>query len=697
MDTTLLQGLAKLETQDGQKSIKGPNGEDSFNLFNIKDNSGKGYRAYDKAEGSHDAYRVYGSREDSIQDLVGMLERKYPQAFQALQSGDAQKFAEGLKAGGYATDPKYVQKLTGTISSVRAQRGKADTSVAQIGAAGGSATDQLVALRDAGYDDIINDGLAKGYKPEEIVQYLAGAGQAQGQAAHDRRDSQSFLTNVGEGIADKGQQLVRGAKQIMASGDELQQLQAQEAADRADLDKIALRGTGGGKVGSVLPGVAAGVAGTLAAPITGGGSLVALGGAALAGGVGGALEPTVEGESRTQNALVGAGLNAAGAGVGNVVAKALPYTPIAAAYRGAKALKSGEAPMLSGALGDAVKTLEDNGISVAARETSPLLNKIANDAERVVGSGIGQADRVGLRNEQLARALTRRVGDEQGVLDSSYIKSAQQRIGQDFDNALQGVSTDASHFGTSLDGVITSQAKGLQSLQSGQPTKVAQELKARLSAGAVPAEDIKNYRSAIGAELGNPNLDAATRKGYSELHSALTQGLENALPQQNAAKWHEASNQWKHLQALENIVRSTNDSGDITGSKLASAIKQGNFRNAYERGDAPYQDLQRALGALSDGRGGLITNGVDAGAMQALGAYATGGSSLIGAGLTSNMALRLLNSTNPSVRAMIASLSPVKQEALRREGMKAFINVDTGGQAAGLSAAIAAKREREQQ
>ena len=108
MDKSLLQALSMLETRDGQKTIKGPDGADSFNLFNIKDFSGGGYRAHDKAEGSRDAYRVYGSREESIQDLVGLLQRKYPKAYAALETGDAGSFATGLKEGGYATDPKYV-------------------------------------------------------------------------------------------------------------------------------------------------------------------------------------------------------------------------------------------------------------------------------------------------------------------------------------------------------------------------------------------------------------------------------------------------------------------------------------------------------------------------------------------------------------------------------------------------------------
>lgn len=99
--------LAKLETAGGAKTIKGPNGEDSYNLFNIK---GPGFRARDKVEGSNDTYRTYASPEESKADLTSLLARKYPKA---LEAKTPEEFATALKAGGYATDPDYVKKFVG--------------------------------------------------------------------------------------------------------------------------------------------------------------------------------------------------------------------------------------------------------------------------------------------------------------------------------------------------------------------------------------------------------------------------------------------------------------------------------------------------------------------------------------------------------------------------------------------------------
>lgn len=115
IDPAHLLGLAKLETRFGEKSVKG-GGADTRNLFNVKDFSkaGNGIAARDNAEGSNDRYRQYGSYRESAEDLVGLLERKYPAA---LQARSPEEFAQALKQGGYATDPLYERKLANTIRS----------------------------------------------------------------------------------------------------------------------------------------------------------------------------------------------------------------------------------------------------------------------------------------------------------------------------------------------------------------------------------------------------------------------------------------------------------------------------------------------------------------------------------------------------------------------------------------------------
>ena len=109
------------ETGGGKSILPGTN-----NLGNIKDVSGKGVRARDNMTGSNDAYRAYESPDAFAADYVSLIKRKYPGAVGA--GDDAQKFAAALKAGGYAEDPRYVDKL------VAASRTAAPRSLVSRGA-----------------------------------------------------------------------------------------------------------------------------------------------------------------------------------------------------------------------------------------------------------------------------------------------------------------------------------------------------------------------------------------------------------------------------------------------------------------------------------------------------------------------------------------------------------------------------------
>ena len=76
----------------------------SHNVYNIKDPSGKGTRAYDRREGSNDAYRNFQSREEADQEVIALLRRRYPDA---LTATTIEEFTDALRRGGYATDANH--------------------------------------------------------------------------------------------------------------------------------------------------------------------------------------------------------------------------------------------------------------------------------------------------------------------------------------------------------------------------------------------------------------------------------------------------------------------------------------------------------------------------------------------------------------------------------------------------------------
>ena len=117
-----------LETGWGKSVIPGTN-----NLGNIKSTNGRGVYATDNMTGSRDPYRQYASADDFTNDYVRLIKSRYPQAVGAK---DALAFGTALKAGGYAEDPNYAQKVAGmntALPSARAAYDREDpTSIYQF-------------------------------------------------------------------------------------------------------------------------------------------------------------------------------------------------------------------------------------------------------------------------------------------------------------------------------------------------------------------------------------------------------------------------------------------------------------------------------------------------------------------------------------------------------------------------------------
>ena len=118
---------AALETGWGQKIIKDDDGGSSNNLFNIKaDSRWSGEKiTKDTLEFEQGAmvkksepFRTYQSINDSVDDYINFLStnERYQDALQ--DSGNVERFLQGLQKAGYATDPQYADKILGTLKTV---------------------------------------------------------------------------------------------------------------------------------------------------------------------------------------------------------------------------------------------------------------------------------------------------------------------------------------------------------------------------------------------------------------------------------------------------------------------------------------------------------------------------------------------------------------------------------------------------
>lgn len=111
---------AALESGWGKSPLRTEDGENSWNLFGIKaSGSWQGARVealtteYHEGQASKQAhsFRRYDNLAESFADYVNLLARN-PRYRSALHTGDdTQAFAQALADGGYATDPRYFEKL----------------------------------------------------------------------------------------------------------------------------------------------------------------------------------------------------------------------------------------------------------------------------------------------------------------------------------------------------------------------------------------------------------------------------------------------------------------------------------------------------------------------------------------------------------------------------------------------------------
>ena len=123
----LMLGQAALESGWGKREINMADGSNSYNLFGIKANaSWKGKVAevltteYKNgvAHRQVERFRAYSSYTEAFQDYAGMIGNN-PRYSDVLQhGGDITGMAQAIQKAGYATDPKYAEKLVRVMGMI---------------------------------------------------------------------------------------------------------------------------------------------------------------------------------------------------------------------------------------------------------------------------------------------------------------------------------------------------------------------------------------------------------------------------------------------------------------------------------------------------------------------------------------------------------------------------------------------------
>ncbi len=124
-DPRAILAQAALETGWGKHTPRHPDGTDSNNFFGIKADSRwdgdvvvKSTLEYDNgvATQTQARFRSYPNLKAAFDDYANFLATS-PRYEQALgHGGDVSAFAQGLQSGGYATDPRYAEKVAAVAS-----------------------------------------------------------------------------------------------------------------------------------------------------------------------------------------------------------------------------------------------------------------------------------------------------------------------------------------------------------------------------------------------------------------------------------------------------------------------------------------------------------------------------------------------------------------------------------------------------
>ena len=119
-------GQAALESGWGAREIRGADGRNSFNLFGVKAARGWQGRVTEAATTEYvngvprrttEPFRAYASYAEAFADYARLLKNSPRYAEVLAGAGSAESFAAGMQRAGYATDPRYAEKLARVINS----------------------------------------------------------------------------------------------------------------------------------------------------------------------------------------------------------------------------------------------------------------------------------------------------------------------------------------------------------------------------------------------------------------------------------------------------------------------------------------------------------------------------------------------------------------------------------------------------
>lgn len=600
VDPKVLLGQWGLETGWGKSIIPGTN-----NLGNIKDFAGGGVGATDNMTGSRDKYRAYATPEEFADDFASLIQRKYPNAVGAK---DPLAFATALKQGGYAEDPRYVDKVAqatrmagSTPNPVVAAFGKAVEAVVPSAQAAGNPWDNDPIVETAAPAKAQEPGKSGVQTVMDTVSRVASpAGAVLNAIRGDGPDRQgikgfaSGLADLGNTILNNGQRVAKGAPAGPALlTDQLPRITPEENAQRASGLKDFNRENAGaafsagrlaGNIAATAPLSGAAGAGVAAAGLPRLGQAISSGGMSTGGAAPGLAAGAVDLGTRMAGGAISGGLTAGAvdpsqAGTGAMIGAAMPpvVQGLGAAGRAVgRTLRGPEVP--PNVLAAAAQGREAGYVIPPTQANPTLTNRLLEGfSGKITTAQNASARNQGVTNELAKKAINAPELTPEGLASvRAQANKAYDALGQ----SAPFQADDAFRASLERAGASSKQLKAdFPELVNKDVDSLVEGLAGRAEFDAQSTiEAIKRLRSSASAnKIGTDPEKKALGQVQAKVSAALEELVERNLQAQGnpeALQAYRAARQT--LAKTYDIEKALNPaSGNVDANKLAQLLKKG--------------------------------------------------------------------------------------------------------------------------
>lgn len=381
---------------------------------------------------------------------------------------------------------------------------------------------------------------------------------------------EKFLAGTGKAFVD----LSRGARQLLP-GDNTE-LDA-EIAESRRLDAPLMK-TGAGMAGNVTGNVAA-LAPAMFIP-----GVNTYAGAAVLGAGAGLLEPTVEGESKISNALMGAGAGVLGQGIG----------------RGIGRLVRPVRPQLSNAQRELIRLAEREGIPIRASQATgskpvAIVESVMENLPTTSGRQLGVKR---AQQEAFTKATLKRAGIEAAEATPEILAAQKAVLGKTFEDIAERNSIDAvkavdgKNLFTRLSEIGQNAVNELPPQEAARVGKAIEGILSQIDdAGHLAGNSYQGWRTPLGRLA-----SSGTETGYhfGRVKQALDKTFSSQISKADAEAWKTASQQYGSLKTiLDAMGGSAAPAGNITPAQLAAAATRSTGREGRALGRGALTELSK--------------------------------------------------------------------------------------------------------